>query len=62
GFGVYRTPVETFGQDLGYLAGLLAAGKLKAPVGLEVSWRELGRATEALRDRRVNGKVVLQID
>ena len=62
GFGVYRTPVETFGQDLGYLAGLVAAGKLRAPVGLEVSWRELARATEALRNRQVNGKVVLEID
>lgn len=62
GFGVYRTPVETFGADLGYLAGLVAAGKLHAPVGLEVSWRELARATEALRNRQVNGKVVLTID
>ena len=62
GFGVYRTPVETFGEDLGYLAGLVAAGKLQAPVGLELSWRQLARATEALRNRQVNGKVVLTID
>lgn len=62
GFGIYRTPVETFGQDLGYLAGLVAAGKLQAPVGLQVSWRELAGATEALRNRQVNGKVVLTID
>jgi NADPH:quinone reductase len=62
GFGVYRTPVETFGADLGYLAGLVAAGKLRPPVGLEVSWRDLATATEALRNRQVNGKVVLTID
>jgi NADPH:quinone reductase-like Zn-dependent oxidoreductase len=62
GFFVYETGVETFGRDLAYLAGLMGQGRLQPQVGLEVSWRDLGQAATALRDRRVNGKVVLRID
>lgn len=58
-FGVYSTEIDTFGQDLSYLAGLVGEGRLVAPVGLEKGWRELGPALEALRERRVKGKVVL---
>lgn len=61
-FGVYATNIDTFGQDLAYLAGLIAEGRLDAPVGLEKSWRELGSAAEALRDRQVKGKAVLSLD
>jgi NADPH2:quinone reductase len=62
GFFVYQTGVETFGRDLSYLARLMGTGRLEAQVGLQVSWRDLGSATEALRERRVNGKVVLKVD
>jgi NADPH:quinone reductase-like Zn-dependent oxidoreductase len=61
-FFVYETGVETFGADLGYLAGLLATGQLHVEVGLEVNWQELDRGLAALRDREVPGKVVLRID
>lgn len=43
-------------------ARLMGEGKLQPQVGLRVSWKELGRAMSALRDRQVNGKVVLAID
>ena len=59
---MFETGPETFGRDVAYLARLIGAGRLRAEVGLEVSWRELGRAAAALRDRQVNGKVVLTVD
>jgi NADPH:quinone reductase-like Zn-dependent oxidoreductase len=62
GFFVFETGVETFGRDLTYLAGLIGAGRLTPQIGLQVSWRELGRAVTALRDRQVNGKAVLTVD
>jgi NADPH2:quinone reductase len=61
-FFIYETGVETFGRDLGFLATLLGSGQLQAQIGLEVSWRDLGAAVAALRDRKVNGKAVLHID
>ena len=61
-FFVYQTGEETFGQDLAFMARLVADGRLQPQVGMEVSWREVVPALEALRDRRVRGKVVLRID
>ncbi len=62
GFFVYGTDVETFGQDLAFMARLIDEGRLTPEIGLELSWRDLGRAVDALRDRQVNGKVVLTVD
>jgi predicted RNA binding protein YcfA (HicA-like mRNA interferase family) len=50
------------GRDLGLLVGLVAQGRLRPQVGLDVRWRELVTAAERLRSRQVNGKVVLRID
>jgi NADPH2:quinone reductase len=61
-FFIYGTDVRTFGKDLGFLARLVAEGRLRPQVGLEVSWRDLATGIAALRERRVNGKVVLRID
>jgi NADPH:quinone reductase-like Zn-dependent oxidoreductase len=61
-FFIYETGVETFGRDLGFLAALVGGGQLQPQIGLEVSWRDLGGAVAALRDRKVNGKAVLRID
>lgn len=61
-FFIYETGVETFGRDLGYLAGLVAEGRLRPLIGLEASWRETGRALAQLRDRRLTGKAVLLVD
>jgi NADPH:quinone reductase len=62
GFFVYETGVDTFGSDLAFMARLIGEGRLEAPIGLELSWREIGKAVDALRDRQVNGKVILKID
>lgn len=61
-FFVYQTGEETFGRDLALMARLVADGRLQPQVGLEVSWREVETALAALRDRRVRGKAVLDID
>jgi NADPH2:quinone reductase len=53
-----RTP---FGPDLAYLVDLLAAGELDPQIGLRVSWTEVAEAAEALLDRRVAGKAVLDL-
>jgi NADPH2:quinone reductase len=62
-FFVYSsgTPAS-MGADLATLVSLVAAGKLIPEIGLEDSWLHLDRALAALRDRKVNGKVVLHID
>ncbi len=49
-------------SDLRRLAELVATGRLDPQIDLTASWREAGRAIEALLDRRVNGKAVLTID
>ena len=61
-FRLYRTNVNTFGNDLGFLARSIDEGRIEAPIGLQVSWSELPRAMEALRDRQVRGKVVFTTD
>jgi NADPH:quinone reductase-like Zn-dependent oxidoreductase len=53
-----RTP---FGPDLAYLVELLAAGEIDPQVGLRVSWEDVSDAAEALLDRRVAGKAVLDV-
>ena len=53
-----RTP---FGPDLAYLVELLAAGELDPQIGLRASWDDVSEAAEALLDRRVAGKAVLDV-
>ncbi len=53
-----RTP---FGPDLAYLVELLAAGQIDPQIGLRTSWTDVSEAAEALLDRRVAGKVVLDV-
>jgi NADPH:quinone reductase len=53
-----RTP---FGPDLAYLVELLAAGELDPQIGLRASWDDVSEAAEALLDRRVTGKAVLDV-
>jgi NADPH2:quinone reductase len=53
-----RTP---FGLDLAYLVELLEAGEIDPQIGLRVSWDEVSAAAEALLDRRVAGKAVLDV-
>jgi NADPH:quinone reductase-like Zn-dependent oxidoreductase len=58
-FFVYQTGEETFGEDLGTLAGFVAEGRLVPQLGLVRDWAETPQAVEALRRREVTGKVVL---
>jgi NADPH:quinone reductase-like Zn-dependent oxidoreductase len=53
-----RTP---FGPDLSFLVDLLAIGELDPQIGLRVSWEDVAEAAEALLDRRVVGKAVLDL-
>ncbi|MEU9556876.1 zinc-binding dehydrogenase [Streptomyces fumanus] len=66
GFGEPRT-IATYGDmtptggELTDLLGLMAAGRLAAPVGLRGDWRDVGDAVRALFARKVHGKVVLDV-
>ena len=61
GFFVYATGEETFGEDLGVLARLVADGRLRVGRELTRDWGETRAAVQALRDRSVTGKVVLTV-
>jgi NADPH:quinone reductase-like Zn-dependent oxidoreductase len=47
------------GADIAALLALAAAGRLETRVALTVSWREVDRALNALRQRSLSGKAVL---
>lgn len=59
GFFVWLGDLETFGSDLSYLARLVAADLLEAPVGRVYPWGELDRAVKDLESRRFRGKLVV---
>src|SRR4051794_13727510 len=61
GFFVYATGEETFGEDLGALAGYVADGRLRVDRELTADWGETQPALDALRERRVTGKPVLTL-
>ena len=50
-----------FGRDLGYLASLVADGKLDPQLGVELPWEEITEAMDRLQDRDVAGKVALTL-
>jgi NADPH:quinone reductase-like Zn-dependent oxidoreductase len=52
---------EPFQADLNYLVELLATRQLDPQIGLRDSWDNVSGAAEALLDRRVAGKVVLDV-
>ncbi|MEU6676679.1 zinc-binding dehydrogenase [Streptomyces sp. NPDC046925] len=66
GFGEPRS-ISTYGdmtptsEDLTDLLGLMAAGRLTAPVGLRGDWRDVDDAVRALFARKVHGKIVLDV-
>jgi NADPH2:quinone reductase len=59
GFRIYRTGEQTFGEDLGTLAGMVADGRLDPQLGVVRDWSETVEAVDALRSRQVTGKVVV---
>ena len=50
------------GPDLGYLAGLVAAGRLDPQVIEVLPWEEIASALGRLAERKVPGKLVLTLD
>lgn len=52
---------ESMGEDAGYLAGLVAAGRLRPQIGWRGEWRRFEEAITALLGRRVAGKAVLDV-
>lgn len=50
-----------FGDDIGELVALVAAGRLDPQIGWRGPWERAGEAAEALRERRVPGKAVVDI-
>ncbi|GAA1933612.1 zinc-binding dehydrogenase [Streptomyces durmitorensis] len=66
GFGEPRS-IATYGdmtptsRELTDLLGLMAAGRLSAPVGRRGSWQDVDDAVQALFARKVHGKVVLDV-
>jgi NADPH2:quinone reductase len=52
---------DRFGPDLALMAGLIADGSLR-PVVAEQGWRELARIGPLLRERRIAGKAVFDIE
>jgi NADPH:quinone reductase len=49
-------------SDLARLCAVAADGRPDGQAGLECSWRQPGRAIDALLNRRIGGKAVLPID
>jgi NADPH:quinone reductase-like Zn-dependent oxidoreductase len=54
-------PGRDFGPDLAFLLGLLASNRLSVQVGWRGSWGRFAEAADALLDRRIPGKAVLDI-
>jgi NADPH:quinone reductase len=48
--------------DLTRLCALAAGGRLDGQVELQCSWRQPEPAIDALLNRRIGGKAVLQVD
>jgi NADPH:quinone reductase len=62
-FYVYQSgEPPTFGDDLGFMAGLIAIGQLTPQIGYRGSWRDLEQGLATLRNRQAFGKVVLEVD
>lgn len=60
-FSYASGPEESIGSDLSVLVGLLMEGTLVPEIGARMSWRELDEGVDALRERRVAGKVVFEL-
>ncbi|WP_413758744.1 zinc-binding dehydrogenase [Streptomyces sp. MMBL 11-3] len=66
GFGEPRS-IATYGDmtptsgELTDLLGLMAAGRLSAPIGLRGGWQDVDDAVRALFARKVHGKAVLDV-
>ncbi|WP_246148746.1 hypothetical protein [Nonomuraea turkmeniaca] len=53
--------VHEVGPDLATLLGFVAAGRLSPEVDWRGSWEQVAEAGQALLDRRIAGKAVLDV-
>src|SRR5207248_1416731 len=62
GFNIfYELTRKSVADDLGRLARMLADGRLRTHIDVEAPWTHIGEVAQLLLNRRVTGKVVLQI-
>lgn len=62
GFNIFQElTVEPAARGLARLVGLVAEGRLRAPVEVEASWNEVSTVSQQLLDRRFPGKAVLLV-
>jgi NADPH:quinone reductase-like Zn-dependent oxidoreductase len=59
--GVFVVMSSAFGADLAELVGLLEKKQLDPQVGWRGDWERIGEAADALLERRVAGKAVLEV-
>jgi NADPH2:quinone reductase len=52
---------DPFGRDLGYLASLVADGKLDPQLAAEFPWERIAEAIDRLQGRQVAGKIALTL-
>lgn len=62
GFFIWQSDLSSFGNDLTYLAELVAKGDLKAHVAAKFDWSELNDGLEALVRREAAGKIVVSVN
>ena len=60
GFALFATG-DDFADDLAYLGGLTATGKLRAEIGTPAPWDETVHTIDEMRNRRTVGKTVLLV-
>jgi NADPH:quinone reductase-like Zn-dependent oxidoreductase len=60
-FFLFADPATDFSADLTWLAAEVAAGRLDPGISWRGPWNRYDEATQALLDRRLHGKAVLDI-
>ena len=61
-FSFTSGPEEQFAPDLALVVSLVADRLLTPQTGPERNWRDIARAADELRDRRVGGKAAFGVE
>jgi NADPH:quinone reductase len=61
-FSFSSGPEEQFVPDLALLVSLVADKSMTPQIGPERNWRDIARVADELRDRRIGGKAVFQVE
>jgi NADPH:quinone reductase-like Zn-dependent oxidoreductase len=61
GIALDNPPEAPIGEELGEMASMIAAGRLKPLIGLNRDWLQTGDVIAAMAERQVRGKAVLSI-